>query len=765
MRRTYFLLSTLLAVVVVSLALLGPNQAALRLRAQGIIIDPPPAPPITPVADPIRIQLQQVDVTIDGPVAQVRLTQMLRNSSPSTVEGSYIFPLPADAAVSDFQMTVDGQVLEGQLLSKEDARRAYEEIVRRRRDPALLEYLGHDLFQVKVFPIPAGATRKLELHYVQLLAQHEGLYQFRYPLQTHQYSHAPVEQLAVNMELVNRPGLRTIYSPNYEIAVARTSDRSAHVSYKATAAQPQDDFVLYFGTDKSAVGLNLLSYKPANEDGFFVLLAAPGVDVAADAIVQRNIIMVLDVSGSMQGEKMEQAKAAARFVVDHLNSQDRFNLVAFSTGVRLWQTTLQSVGSGARKAAHQWLEQLQASGSTDINRALLEALAQLDDKDQSRPTYILFLTDGLPTQGETDTARILGNVRNNRSGAGVLRLFTFGVGYDVNTTLLDALSQQLRGRSSYVRPDERIDEKVSSFYAGVSTPVLSNVALQLGDNVTVDETYPYPLPDLFAGEQLVMVGRYHDGAPVTVTLRGEVNGKPITYRYPNQRLLAVGGEPALARLWAARKISALLSQMQLTGPDPELIDAVVELSLQYGIVTPYTSAFVPEPNVTAVGTEAASRWIGEANDVVDPYATPAAVNRAQLEFKVAAALGASNEVRTGQAAVVASQRLGELATADTVATTEAVRFINGKTFVRRPFAVGQSGERILWVDTQYKPEMKVETIVFGGDCYFTLAQDLQLSAWLALSSNLLIVHNAQSAWRITTDTAVESVAICPAWQE
>jgi len=590
-------------------------------------------------------------------------------------------------------------------------------------------------------------------------------------LRLQQYRAEPIKELTINIALQNQAGLRTIYSPNQDILVERTSDESGQVSYRATNARPERDFSLYFGANGSPVGLNILSYKPAGEDGYFVLLAAPSVEVDADAVVARDIVMVVDISGSMQGEKFQQAKAAAHYVVDHLNADDRFNLIAFSTGVRLWQTALQPVQQDSLQDAHNWIDRLQASGSTDINRSLLEALAQFTGDQPTRPAYLLFLTDGLPTQGETEISRILANVRNNRPTEVQMRLFPFGVGYDVNTDLLDTLSRELGGRSSYVQPEERIDEEVSHFYAGISTPVLSEVHLDFGNNTgnntVVDDLYPYPLPDLFAGEQLVIAGRYRNGGPVDVTLRGKSNSDRIIYRYPAQRFVEAGGEPAVARLWAARKISALLAQVRAQGPAQELIDAIVELSLQYGIVTPYTSAFVPEPSLGLPGPieeELTGRDDGE--NLAPP---PAAMSRAAMAAKMSDEMQNNSYTAVGQSAVAASEQLDQLANAAVVENVQNVRFINGRTFVERTVVQSGGGEEVdkrgltLWVDTLYNSDMQLETIAFGSDCYFALAQEPQVAEWLALSSDLIIVRNAQTALRITTlPTALENQP-CIGW--
>jgi len=798
-----FALALLLFVLVQSLI-------ATPLAAQ-IIIDPPPGGPPPPLPlpapiDQIQVERQQVDVVVDGPLAQVHLTQILRNDSVRPIEGTYLFPLPENAAIGDFQMTVNGEVIEGELLHKEEARRTYEEIVRQRRDPALLEYLGRDLFQVSVFPIPAGETRTLELSYSQILTAQDGLVQLRYPLETRQFTSAPIEELSINIELVNQPGLRTIYSPTFAIATTRLSDSQATVTYAARTYRPEGDFTLYFGTNESAIGVNLLSYQPAGNDGYFVLLAAPSVERTAKAIVQRDIVLVVDVSGSMSGDKLQQAIGALHYVVDQLNPDDRFNLIAFSTGVKLWQSTLQAVTPAAQEAAHRWIDHLSATGSTDMNRALLEALAQLPTSVEDanggqldRPAYVLFLTDGLPTQGERDSEQIIANVFANRSADQTLRLFTFGVGYDVNTTLLDTLSGELGGRSSYVRPEERIDEEVGHFYQGISAPVLSDVMLDvaatsdvagtsaLSHTITIDDLYPYPLPDLFAGEQLVIAGRYHlppaaadqETVSVQVTLRGKVNGATILYRYPGQHVVTAGGEAAVARLWAARKIGTMLQQIRRSGPDPELIDAIIALSLEYGIVTPYTSSYVPEP-VDQLMNGAS----GGQQSAADAFATPAsaAASNAMDNDVAAVAAPASQEEAAavslrmqqvvGADAVAMSETIGELQTGNVAQRTQGAKYVAGRTFVPQP--VIQNHEEYLltrWIDTRYNERMQVQPVLFGSDCYFAMLSAAQSASdrgdriafaeWLSVAPELILVLDDAHALLITTELDATQAQTCP----
>ena len=751
------------------------------------VIPLPPTPlPVDPaLPSPLQnaiLESYLVEATIDGPVAEVHLTQLFRNDTNVTIEGTFIFPLPEDAAIGDFQMTVDGDVLEGQLLQRDEARGIYEEIVRQRRDPALLEYIGRDLFQASIFPIPPGATREIELTYSQILERENGLYRFVYPLRTSGYSSQPVETLAVSVELVDQPGLRTLYSPDAAIDVQRTGDDEAVAGFEATDVSPERDFEILWGTSDEAIGLNLLSHNPASDDGFFVLLAAPSLNAAADEIVARDIILVMDVSGSMEGDKIEQTRDAAKFVVDNLNPDDRFNLLQFSTSASLWSRELQPVDEESLADASDWISDLDASGSTNINLALLEALAQLDEADDAdRPAYVLFLTDGLPTQGPTGTETILGNALDNEPARSV-RLFTFGVGFDVNTILLDALSDELGGRSSYVTPDERIDERVGDFYSSISTPVLANVELEFDGNVTVEEIYPQPLPDLFAGEQLVIAGRYRldddtggdNPGEVAIELSGTVNGERNVFTYEGEELADGSGDAFVARLWATRKIGALLTQIRRNGSDDELIDAIVELSLAYGIATPYTSYIAIEPefaqSVPVAAAQAPGRGFATDDADFDSANSGAAVSvevmtdtMAMTEVEETDSEGLVSASPTvvaasGEAAVRSSIQTNEMREAETVdeAADSGLRNVAGKTFQQRGTVPDADGiEQPLWIDVDYDAEEmgeidELDQIVFGSDAYFALLNEDDFEAeWLSIGTELVIVLNDEAV-RITT---------------
>ncbi|HLA42524.1 MAG TPA: VWA domain-containing protein, partial [Aggregatilineales bacterium] len=314
----------------------------------------------------------------------------------------------------------------------------------------------------------------------------------------------------------------------------------------------------------------------------------------------------------MFGDKWDQAQDAAKYVLENLNPEDRFNVVAFSTGWRIYANSLQHPEEA--NGAAQWVDTLEAIGGTDIDGALSEAFRMADD---DRQTVVLFMSDGLATEGETDSSQILENARENAPDN--IRIFSFGVGDDVDTFLLDQLVDDFGGTGTYVRQDERIDEEVSALYNKVSSPVLTDISIDFGD-VMVEDMYPgEPLPDLFVGSQLIIAGRYRGDGETDITLRGKVNGESqsITYtdiEFPEH----AGGESSIPRLWATRKIGALLNSIRLNGENPELVDSIVRLSLRYGIITPYTSFLIDENDIfTQQGREQAFNRAERDLDALD----------------------------------------------------------------------------------------------------------------------------------------------------
>ena len=716
----------LLMIIAISSGLMSPAGA------DGIIIvDPPPGVDVR-LDQSLAIKYHHVDIQIKDQVATTRVDQVFVNDNPWTAEGTYIFPLPEGAAVSDFVMWVDGKAVHGEILEADEARTIYDDVVRRMKDPALLEYVGRKALKASVFPIPPGEERKIELEYSQILPVENGLVHYIYPLSTERFSSRPLEDLVVRAQIESREPLKAVYSSRHEVSIDREDDYHALLGLEQSDVLPDRDFELFYTISSEKIGLNLLSFKEEGQDGFFLLLAAPDVKVNEEEIVVKDIILVLDTSGSMQGEKMDQAKEAARYVLNHLNPLDRFAIVSFATTTRSFSPSLEPAAQADK--GKDFLDRLEAMGSTDINRAMIEAVGLAEEV---RPTTLIFLTDGLPTEGVTVTGAILDNVA--REAPDNVRIFSFGVGDDVDTDLLDQISLDHGGASTYVRPGEEIDEEVSAFYRRVKMPVLSDLSLDWGD-IIVDQVYPQRIPDLFAGSQLIMLGRYREGGPAKITLKGMVNQEERSYTYEDLSFRKEGGDDFIPRLWATRAVGYYLTQIRLYGEKQEWIDSIVSLSTRYGIITPYTSFLVQEKDIFSdKGREEVISDFKEemAAAAAEPAFGEAAVEKAVYQKSLSAApVGAAVPVNM-------SVSTGIDGTSKMVRVSEVLKNVGSKTFLLK---------NDTWIDTTFDRSMKTKKVAFLGEEYFDLISQVPvLGSYFALGERVIVVHEGQAYETVAED--------------
>jgi Ca-activated chloride channel homolog len=600
-----------------ALALLIPTQVTL---SQGVLVDirvdqpirlprPFPIPP-RPIPQPpasYKIDSIEVNAKLNDQVARVQVSQTFKNTGSMPMEVCFMFPLPYDGAIDQLRLLVDGKEYEAKLLSKEEARRRYEEIVRKNRDPALLEWVGTGMFQSSVFPVPPGAKRTVTLRYSQLLRKNYGLTDFIFPLSTAKYTCEPLDKLSIHLAIESSSPIKNVYSATHKVEVERPDKKHAVVKYDAKDTVPGDDFRLFYDTGEESVAASVVSYRPKasrqrqraeTDDGYFLLLASPEVKSADEKPVAKTVIFVLDRSGSMSGEKIEQAKGAAKFVLNNLREGDLFNIVAYDSEISTFRSELENFNDESRAAAIGFVDGLYAGGSTDINGALKRALGML--KDNKRPTYVLFLTDGLPTSGETKEAAIVEN--SEKTNEVRARVFAFGVGYDVNSRLLDKLARANFGLTQYVRPKEDIEATVSALYRKIGAPVMTGVTMSVdvegGSTATapVNRIYPKGEFDLFAGDQVVLVGRYHSAGKAKVKLKGKLGSEEKTFDFPADFVEKSDDDTNsfVAKLWATRRVGEIIDELDLKGRNEELVKELVALATEHGIITPYTSFLADE---------------------------------------------------------------------------------------------------------------------------------------------------------------------------
>ena len=645
------------------------------------------------------IERHHVNVSIQNRLATTQTDQVFANRNADPVEGDYIFPIPAGTEVTDFTLRVDGSVVKAERLSRAKAQRFFRRIVRSSGDETLMEYVGRDFFHAQLPPIPSGDTRRVQLRYAQILEQTGERTKYLCPLKTEQ----SVEALAVSIELESNHPLKSLYCPSHEVAITRKDEHRARVSYTETDAIAVDtDFEFYYSVSDEEFGIDLYTHREnQKEDGYFMLTLSPRYEVNQSSVIEKDFIFVLDRSGSMMGEKIAQAKEALRFCMRNLNDGDRFNLIRFDDEIEAFSDNLVPV-TQQRDNALAFINHIEGRGMTNINGALLTALA--DAPDAKRPRIIIFLTDGHQTAGERRTAHILQNVaKKNRGNA---RIFVFGVDYQVNTELLDNLAEQNGGTRVYVEPHENLEVALSTFFANINDPVLVNLRLEM-EGIRTNSVYPIELPDMFRGSEVTVLGRYEvtgdASQQVQLKLTGEIDGELHEFVKTVQFPAAQIEQEFLPRLWAQRRMAYLENELILHGENNELKAELIRIGETYGIVTPYLSQIVSDDSVLGGPHRYMERDL-------------AFQGTSDYEQRVKASKSAAaNRVRRFM-----SPRL------------DTVRRIGSKTF-------HLDGD--WWVDTAYHPGMDVEDIAFHSDEYFELTDQLPvLARYLAAGKSVIVCH-------------------------
>jgi len=714
--------------------------------AQGIIVPGPcrrcPEPQPVPLPRALPIKSIKIDTKISSQVATTHVEQVFRNDTPATLEGTYLFPIPESASIAEFAIWDGDRRLVGEVRTREEARRIYDEIVRRQRDPGLLEYAGKDLFQASIFPILPHSDKKLEITYTQVVRAEGGTVSYRYPLGTGRQI-AQIGSVAGRVEVESKEPLRNVYSPTHAIDVKRrNSDRLAFVSFESESGKEPQDFQLFYTISKEDFGLTLLTHREPGKQGYFLLMISPKDDWTDQEYSAKDVVFVVDTSGSMAEEgKMEKARAALLYGVRILRPQDRFNIVSFAGEEHLMEARLIAADEKGRARGEAFVKALKPVGGTNINQSLLASLRQFSEMDRERPKMLVFMTDGLPTVDETNVSKIIDNVRKaTRPG---VRLFTFGVGYDVNTALLDKLAAENGGVADYVEPREDLEVKVSNFFSKVNYPVLTDLQLDMGGAQT-DLVYPRGIPDVFRGSQVTLIGRYSnesDLKAVALKLSGKSGGAVRSYTYDNLSFpLRTDANDYLPRLWATRRVGWLMEQVRSNGEQKELRDEIVDLGTRYGIVTPYTSYLALEPTEVSrvadlrYAQPGAARRRGGFGNMSAPKSAPSPSTSSVTVVTGAEAIQQSKAARDQQERLVLDEEKD--------IRTDAVKRVAGKTF----YLIED-----VWTDSEYKAEsgLPETALVFGSDEYFALLnKNPKLGSYFSLGERVIVVLDGR-VYRVT----------------
>ena len=688
---------------------------APALHAQGWVEIERPSDRQLPVGDVSRTG-SDVRVAVDGRVARTEIEERFRNNGAMVAEGSYLYPMPGEAVFTNFSLWMGDQEIKGETMNAEQARSIYEEIVRRRKDPALLTFAGHGLVRARVFPIQAGETRKVALRYTQLLTRAGDAMRLRYSLGSRGVSGGSTLVVTVS----NASSYGTPYSPTHAIQSRTTGDRM-EITFPGDAT---GEVELFLPLRQGLVGTSLVTHAPGGEDGYFMLLLAPG-ESEARGTLPRDLTLVVDVSGSMSGTKLEQAKAALEQAIGTLAGGDRFRLIAFSSAVRRFRPDFVPATRENLTDAREFIAGLGADGGTNIAGAVEAALEQGGDPE--RLAIILFLTDGIPSVGEQAPDRI---AEQAAARIGRARIFTVGIGHDVNTYLLDRLASRGRGTTEYVPPGASVETAMGLLMGKLRHPAL--VDLRIGDTpVSISQVFPTQLPDLFFGEELVVLGRYRGTGRGEIIITGRRNGRQERITTAADFRSYEADNEFIPKLWAARQIGELTRQIRLEGASPALVSQVRDLGLRFGILTEYTSYLVQEPSevlaLRGVPVPASAQDAGGAAN--------SATQTGGVAFERARASSKLSESKSlADADAVAETRLSSLSLG--TAGAPVTRRAGGRIFVMR----GQ-----VWTDLGHTDRITVTEIAAYSTAYFELVRQLpELAPYLPVGDQLLIAGKRAS---------------------
>lgn len=691
------------------------------LEAQGTLIPRPcevrpcltarPCPPCIPSSAVFKLS-SNVKVDMSDRVLRYEVTETFVNRGGRVGEADYIFPLPRGAAFQDLKLSIDGQMVSGETMNASQARAIYEDIVRRQRDPALVEWMGYGMLRARIFPIAPGEEKKVVVRF-QMVAEREGDALRVDYFQGRQNQDAILRFAGGNDETAPRSSFVLTYpsninygnpySPTHSLSTEQHGNRR-----EVTASGSASQITVLIPTRKSREpAISVLSYAPRNEDGFALITLSP--PAMSSRAIPRDVTLVLDVSGSMSGVKIKQAREAGKQVLGSLNSSDRFKLIDFSTDVRSFRDGFVQASRENIERASRYLESLDASGSTNISGALDAALDEATPS--SRLGLVLFVTDGEPTVGERNPDAIATRVARLRKNR---RIFSFGVGADLNAALIERLAIEGKGTAQFVRPEESVERAVAIVASRLSNPIVTNVRVY-SDGVRLLKRQPSESADIFAGQDFVLLTRYDGSGMTRLRFEGETSEGPVSWTSRVDFPSSTRENSFIARLWATQRVGYLSAEKRKNGGSSEIDNEIRELGEKYAIPTEFTSYLVVEPQMRRDVLQ--GRVSGVAMSAAAAAAPPSANARAFEKTREAAK----------QRAVT---NLAAADEADYASAANATRRAGTRTFMMK-------GDT--WTDSRPIDSTKVVRIKSFSDAYFRIMEAIpELREVFALGDKVIV---------------------------
>ncbi len=697
---------------------------------------------------PLEVWEDHIQVEIRELVCRKTIRVVFHNPNSQMVRGATIYmELEPKARVDQVQVRLDNQSLQAQVLPAQEAQKLLEDALRRGASPALLESYGKNLIRIRVPRVAPKQKVQLELSYTMTLESRGELVRLVLPNSKPKGLTAPVRYASVEVKLHSSRGIKNVYSPTHPIELHYPDDADLAVRWQGRNWVPEHQFVLYFQRDPDPVGASLLAYRDLDQQGYFLLMLSPSFGPQGKKLLQqvlpKDIVFCVDTSGSMlQQGKLKQAREALRYCLGQLRPQDRFGIVQFNTRVRVFRPQLLPATPENVQAALHYVENLHARGGTAMADALLKCLHLLGQNAQGRVPMIFFLTDGYPTLGIRDTNRLLEEVK--KANRAQVRIFVFGQGLDVHARLLDLLAWQNQGMAEYVLPGENLVAKIRNYFDQVGSPLWTDLKVEFPPKARVSEVFPRRLPDLYWGQQVIVVGRYEGAGPLTLTLRGRQGQKEQKLQFQVHLPEFTDDEQLgfVPRLWAAHKVDHLLTLLRSGNSDPKLKQELIALATAYGIITPYTSFVVQMPKAPRPGAAArfAEKQLSRqlSNEMWMPLELEERKeqihrSRGQNAFRAQLQRSGSGWALGHWAQVATDSRKAVPSPSPPLQTTP-VRHIGNRTFIFR---------NNQWEQSDYDQRQKLQVVQVGSEEFWRLLRSQPKLAPLLAQGNVVLRINKQ----------------------
>jgi Ca-activated chloride channel family protein len=571
--------------VVVAAVMLAVTMAATpRAEAAGLLI-----------ADDgfggvLEIKEHDVHVTINNGIAVTDVTQVFLNTENRQVEALYTFPVPKGASVANFSMWINGKEMIGEVVEKERAREIYNSYKRKRQDPGLLEQVDYKTFEMRVFPINAGAEQKVRITYYQELNIDNDRGTYVYPLATvtrKGIDSKTTGRFAINVEIKSAIPLVSVASPSHKDAfvVVKHSDEYAVASLESTGGSLASDVVINYDIARPNSGIDLIASKKINQDGYFCMTITAGKELAKQE-TGMDYIFVLDVSGSMANDgKLIVSKSALEAFTDEIGENDRFEVMTFNVTPHVLFGDLKPGTETAKTEARTFMATQEARGRTELVPAMTTAYKY---GDPDRTLNVVILSDGMTEQGERQTL-----LQMIQSRPGNARVFCVGIGNEVNRPLLEQMADDSGGLAAFISRGDDFQQAARGFKRKLMRPVATDLQLDFG-GLHVYDVEPRVLPNLFHGSPIRIYGRYSGSGDADITLSGNIRGvamkQAVTLSFPQQD----DQNPEIERMWAWKRVDRLLKNADRAGDRGQVLDEIILLGEEYSIVTEYTSFLVLE---------------------------------------------------------------------------------------------------------------------------------------------------------------------------